>query len=156
MNTTSYLQTFRTLVFGFLLIGIQVSYGQKIPNIGFDPGLLSTEYYSLPTIDLDRESEMQVVVDREPGQYLGHPTTHLLQDGKTIICTYPKGHGRGAIVMKRSKDGGKTWGDRLSGTCKLGDIAGGTYPFSSYRCLRPRTNPTLLRPLSSQNGLFRG
>ena len=26
---------------------------------------------------------------------------------------YPKGHGRGAIVMKRSPDGGLTWSDRL-------------------------------------------
>jgi hypothetical protein len=54
-----------------------------------------------------------VVVDREPGQYLGHPTTVLLEDGRTMIAVYPKGHGRGAIVMKRSPDGGLTWSDRL-------------------------------------------
>jgi hypothetical protein len=52
-------------------------------------------------------------VDREPGQYLGHPTTVLLEDGKTMIAVYPKGHGRGAIVMKRSEDGGLTWSERL-------------------------------------------
>lgn len=28
---------------------------------------------------------------------------------KTIYAVYPKGHGRGAIVMKRSDDGGQTW-----------------------------------------------
>ena len=55
----------------------------------------------------------QVVVDREKGQYLGHPTTCLLEDGKTILCVYPKGHGKGAIVYKRSTDGGLTWSDRL-------------------------------------------
>ena len=38
---------------------------------------------------------LQVVVDREAGQYLGHPTTVLLEDGKTMIIVYPKGHGRG-------------------------------------------------------------
>ena len=54
-----------------------------------------------------------MVVDHEPGQYLGHPTTCLLEDGKTILCVYPKGHGRGTIVYKRSDDGGLTWSDRL-------------------------------------------
>ena len=69
--------------------------------------------YSIPIVDLSDEAGRQVVVDREPGQYLGHPTTVLLEDGRTIIAVYPKGHGRGAIVMKRSTDGGLTWSDRL-------------------------------------------
>jgi hypothetical protein len=30
-----------------------------------------------------------------------------------MLCVYPKGHGRGAIVYKRSTDGGRTWSDRL-------------------------------------------
>lgn len=64
-------------------------------------------------VDLDQHDEKQVVVDREEGQYLGHPTTVLLEDGKTILCVYPKGHGRGAIVYKRSTDGGLTWSERL-------------------------------------------
>ncbi len=69
---------------------------------------------TLPTVvDLDRQAARQVIVDREPGQYLGHPTTCLLEDGKTILCVYPKGHGRGAIVYKRSTDGGLTWSERL-------------------------------------------
>ncbi|MGV3774341.1 MAG: sialidase family protein [Verrucomicrobiales bacterium] len=67
----------------------------------------------IPTLDISSESKRQVIVDREKGQYLGHVTTVLLEDGKTIIAVYPKGHGRGAIVMKRSSDGGKTWSDRL-------------------------------------------
>lgn len=65
------------------------------------------------TLDLNDQRDRQVVVDREPGQYLGHPTTVLLEDGRTILCVYPKGHGRGAIVYKRSTDGGLTWSDRL-------------------------------------------
>lgn len=67
----------------------------------------------LTTLDLNDQTHRQVLVDREPGQYLGHPTTCLLEDGKTLLCVYPKGHGRGAIVYKRSLDGGKTWSDRL-------------------------------------------
>jgi hypothetical protein len=30
-----------------------------------------------------------------------------------MLCVYPKGHGKGAIVYKKSTDGGKTWSDRL-------------------------------------------
>lgn len=69
--------------------------------------------YTIPVIDLADQRERQVIVDREEGQYLGHPTTLLLDDGKTILCVYPKGHGRGGIVYKRSDDGGLTWSERL-------------------------------------------
>ena len=69
--------------------------------------------YSIPVVDISAERQRQVTVDREPGQYLGHPTTVLLEDGKTILVVYPKGHGRGAIVLKRSTDGGLTWSERL-------------------------------------------
>ena len=69
--------------------------------------------YSIPLIDLSGEKDRQVIVDREAGQYLGHPTTVLLEDGKTMLCVYPKGHGKGAIVYKRSSDGGQTWSERL-------------------------------------------
>lgn len=67
----------------------------------------------LLALDLAAHAHRQTVVDRESGQYLGHPTTVLLEDGRTLLCVYPKGHGRGAIVMKRSGDGGRTWSERL-------------------------------------------
>ena len=69
--------------------------------------------YSVSVIDLAHDTHRQTVVDREPGQYIGHPTTTLLDDGRTMICVYPLGHGRGSIVMKRSEDGGLTWSGRL-------------------------------------------
>lgn len=81
------------------------------------PALLTTVSLradeTLTLIDLNDHGDRQTIVDREPGQYLGHPTTCLLEDGKTMLCVYPKGHGRGAIVYKRSVDGGKTWSERL-------------------------------------------
>jgi len=64
-------------------------------------------------LDLADDHYRQVVVDHESGQYLGHPTTALLDDGRTILTVYPKGHGRGGIVFKRSRDGGFTWSERL-------------------------------------------
>ena len=77
-----------------------------------DP-LETVPYFTIPFIDLDKDKKRQVVVDREKDQYLGHVTTVLMEDGKTIYAVYPKGHGRGAIILKRSDDGGKTWSDRL-------------------------------------------
>ncbi|HWQ54505.1 MAG TPA: sialidase family protein [Bryobacteraceae bacterium] len=72
-----------------------------------------TPGYTIPVIDISAETSRQVVVDREPGQYLGHPTTVLLEDGRTMLTVYPKGHGKGAIQMKRSADAGRTWSERL-------------------------------------------
>ncbi|RMG57929.1 MAG: exo-alpha-sialidase [Bacteroidetes bacterium] len=86
---------------------------QTIPNQGVDLSGFDLRYHSLPFVDLDGDAARQVVVDREAGQYLGHPSSVLLPDGQTMYVVYPKGHGRGPIVMKRSPDGGRTWSDRL-------------------------------------------
>ena len=75
--------------------------------------LLPTRGYEIPLIDLDGETDREVVVDREDGQYLGHVTTVLLEDDKTLLAVYPKGHGKGQIVYKRSLDAGVTWSERL-------------------------------------------
>lgn len=90
-------------------IGESPFHAQKISSP--PPGV--SRGYALPLIDLASETARQVVVDREAGQYLGHPTTVLLEDGRTILAVYPKGHGRGPIVSKRSVDGGLTWSGRL-------------------------------------------
>lgn len=66
----------------------------------------------IPLVDLATDASRRSLVDREDGQYLGHPTTLLLEDGKTVLCVYPKGHGKGAIQLKRSTDGGLTWSQR--------------------------------------------
>ena len=81
--------------------------------VSFSQAKTAKPYLSIPITDLDKETFRQIIVDREDGQYLGHPTTVLLEDGKTILIVYPKGHGRGEIVYKRSTDGGLTWSERL-------------------------------------------
>ncbi len=101
MKMNAWRPTMRTVVLLFIAVACIA------PARGEEP--------AYPTlIDLNDRAAHQVVVDREAGQYLGHPTTCLLEDGKTMLCVYPKGHGRGGIVYKRSKDGGLTWSERLS------------------------------------------
>ena len=69
--------------------------------------------FDIPIIDLSKEEKYFQVVDREEGIYLGHVTSAMLEDNKTIYVVYPKSHGKGAIVMKRSDDAGDTWSERL-------------------------------------------
>jgi len=69
---------------------------------------------SIPLVDISQETFRQVSVDYEKGRYTGHPSTVLLEDGKTMFCVYPYGHGAGKLLMKRSIDGGLTWSERLS------------------------------------------
>ena len=64
-------------------------------------------------IDLNEDTKRQIVVDKEENQYLGHVSSVLLEDGKTIVAVYPKGHGRGSIIEKKSFDGGLSWTERL-------------------------------------------
>ncbi len=75
--------------------------------------ILSFDDENPARIDLDQDLARQTIVEKKCGQYLGHPTTVLLEDGKTILCVYPEGHGRGGIVLKRSIDAGLTWSERL-------------------------------------------
>lgn len=67
-----------------------------------------------PFVDLAERKDLQVVVDREAGQYLGHVSSVLLADQRTVLAVYPKGHGKGEIVLKKSTDGGATWSERLA------------------------------------------
>jgi len=62
-------------------------------------------------LDLDGDAARQTTVRRDPGKYLGHPTTVLLPDGMTMLCVHPEGHGKGPIVLQKSGDGGRSWSE---------------------------------------------
>ena len=151
MNTRIVLATAASsLLFLAALFPAQQTPAQKKDTALRPPKNLKTKLapgYTIPIVDISGEKERQVIVDREAGQYLGHPTTVLLEDGKTMLIVYPKGHGRGAIVYKRSTDGGKTWSERLP-TPNLGDLAGSADAAPRGGCGGQEADHHVQRPLS--------
>ncbi len=68
----------------------------------------------LPTVDLSADMARHVTIAQGTETvYQGHPTTVLLPDGKTMFCVWTYGHGGVCGPMKRSDDGGLTWGPLL-------------------------------------------
>ncbi|MDB4541163.1 exo-alpha-sialidase, partial [Akkermansiaceae bacterium] len=68
--------------------------------------------YSIPVLDLSNQQSFHTIVAKDidkADQYLGHPSTVLLDDQKTILAAFPTGHGRGSLRLRRSPDGGKSW-----------------------------------------------
>ena len=64
--------------------------------------------FSIPQVDLMKEDKLFTTVERRK-TYLGHPSTVLFHDGKTLLVAYPDGHGRGNLIFRRSADAGQTW-----------------------------------------------
>jgi hypothetical protein len=65
---------------------------------------------SMPLIDISGETERQVIIAAGTEDvYQGHPTTLLLEDGKTMFCVWSTGHGGPAGPMAVSHDGGLNW-----------------------------------------------
>jgi len=69
--------------------------------------------FSIPQIDLNDRADLQIVISKDPKIYMGHPSSVLLDDGKTMVMMYLNQHGRGKLMWQRSEDGGKTWSKRL-------------------------------------------
>ncbi len=80
-----------------------------LPNLLLAQSVSPRRDYSIPLLELAKEPSVYTVVDRQPKQYLGHPTTVLLADGKTLLAAYPAGHGRGKLILSRSTDAGESW-----------------------------------------------
>ena len=65
---------------------------------------------NLPWRDLSQDRDRQVVIAAgTPDLYNGHPTTLLMDDGKTMLCTWSKGHGGDAAFLAFSYDAGLSW-----------------------------------------------
>ena len=102
----------RLLVLAILPLAACTGWTAELPSPSYDRGD-PPRGFSIPQVDLAAETAHVTLLDREEGQYLGHPSTVLLGDRRTMLAVYPRGHGRGEIVLKRSDDGGRTWSERL-------------------------------------------
>lgn len=69
--------------------------------------------FTIPQIDLNNNTVLQVIVDKDTVEYYGHPSSVLLDDGKTITMMYLNGHAFGELRWQRSYDGGLTWTGHL-------------------------------------------
>lgn len=69
---------------------------------------------TIPTIDISNETDRHTIIAQGTNDIRqGHPTTLLMPDGKTIYVTWNLGHGGPIGQLKKSVDGGRTWGDLL-------------------------------------------
>ena len=67
-----------------------------------------------PTVDLSGDVARQIVIAEGTEKiYQGHPTTLLSSDARSILATWCLNHGGACGPLKRSDDGGKTWGELL-------------------------------------------
>lgn len=81
--------------------------------------------YSIPVLDLSGQSSFHSLVARDidqPNQYLGHPSTVLMDDQQTILAAFPTGHGGGDLRMRRSTNGGRTWTNGPELDVKLSEL----------------------------------
>ena len=66
--------------------------------------------FTIPVVDVSAQPHRQVVVARGSDTVdYQHPSTVLMEDGKTMLCPWTYGHGGALGPMKRSDDGGMTW-----------------------------------------------
>lgn len=65
---------------------------------------------NLPWRDFSGQTSHHIVVAAgNPDLYNGHPTTVLLDDDRTMLCTWSRNHGGPAGYIGISKDAGLTW-----------------------------------------------
>ncbi|MGL5683190.1 MAG: sialidase family protein [Marinifilaceae bacterium] len=65
---------------------------------------------NMPWIDLSNHVEkQQIIAQGTKSLYNGHPTTIMLDDNKTIFCTWSYNHGGKAGFLAKSEDAGKSW-----------------------------------------------
>ena len=65
---------------------------------------------NMPWVDLSSDANRQTIIAQgTPQLYNGHPTTVMMDDNKTIYCTWSYDHGGKVGFLSVSKDAGQTW-----------------------------------------------
>lgn len=90
--------------------------------------MLGNFAFSISQFDFSQFTNHQFYVDQIAGEYLGQPDSVWLgpnvDAGETIIAAYPEGHGGPNTILKKSTDGGITWGNRLPTPADFNDGPG--------------------------------
>lgn len=74
------------------------------------PCIAQGDMPNLPWIDLSSDTaKHSILAEGSVDLYNGHPTTIMLDDNKTIFCTWSFNHGGKAGPMAKSEDAGVTW-----------------------------------------------
>lgn len=69
-----------------------------------------TDRDNFPWVDISGQKNRQVIISQGTRElYNGHPTTVMLDDNRTIFCTWSYNHGGKAGLLARSEDAGKSW-----------------------------------------------
>lgn len=113
---------------------------------------------NLPWVDLSAQRERQIVVS--PGTadlYNGHPTSVLLDDGCTMLCTWSAGHGGQAAFLAESGDAGLNWSIRKtpgdwSKMCNCPSLYALTDAAGNKRLFVFCADPEMGQSYSSDNG----
>ena len=109
------------IVIGVIVVAIAISfYITKAKHSKF-----TGSDYTIPELDLSeipQELEgteydylYQLSVVDDTNDYMAHPDSVLLKN-RDILTVYPKGHGKGAILNKLSKDRGVSWSSSVENT----------------------------------------
>ena len=93
--------------------------------IKFGPSKFTGSDYTIPELDLSEmpkelegtkyEYLYQLSTVDDTNDYMAHPDSVLLKN-EDILTVYPKGHGKGAVLNRVSKDGGLTWSSTIENT----------------------------------------
>lgn len=93
--------------------------------IKFGPSNFTGSDYTIPELDLSEmpkelggtqyEYLYQLSTVDNTNDYMAHPDSVLLKNGD-ILTVYPKGHGKGAVLNRISRDGGLTWNSAIKDT----------------------------------------
>ena len=98
--------------FGFVPIR-STMYVKEFSAMAENFGEATFRGFTIPQVDLNDRKDLQTVITPSNGKYWGHPSSVLLEDGKTLVMMYLDGHARAQLYWKKSFDGGRTWTDHL-------------------------------------------
>ena len=127
--------------FGFVPIR-SVMYVREFSAMAENLGEAISRGFTIPQIDLNDRGDLQTVITPSEGKYWGHPSSVLLEDGRTMVMMYLDGHARAKLYWKKSFDGGRTWTGHLPVPEGWNDIpAGQRTAFMEVPILYRMTDP---------------